>query len=146
MKRRTFIKTSLVLTGGGLVTWFVYPTFSDAVYKILKAGTANLNISSDAITRFMKEADHEKFWTKFSTSKKLFIVTYTYSGFLKNILPYQNKYLLYRNNIAGHFLMSTDLFFKKMDVQQKVNYMGFYNPYKQACYHPFSSNFYPETV
>lgn len=146
MNRRTFIKTGLLLTGAGLVTWFLFPTFKDAVHKILKTEMSNLNVSSDTITRFIQDADREKFWIKFSVAKKILIVAHTYSGFLRNVLPYRNKYLLYRNNITGQFLMSTDFFFNKMDTSKEVTYSGFYNPYKLPCYHPFSSNFYPETV
>lgn len=146
MKRRTFIKVGIALTGAGIISYLVLPDFKAAVMRILKSETKNLKITETALGQFMADADKEQFWLKFSRSKKIMITLHAYSGFLRNLLPYRNKYLLYKSQITGHFLLSTDLFLNKMDTTQPVNYFGFYNPYKQPCYNPFAVNYYRETA
>lgn len=146
MKRRTFIKASIALTGAGLVSYLVIPSFTDTLSKVLKDETARLNIDTNALNQFIKDANREQFWLKFSRSKKVLIILHTYAGILKGILPYRNKYLLYKGQIVGQFLMSTDLLLNKMDTSKQIVYTTFYNPYKQPCYNPFSVNHYPETA
>lgn len=146
MKRRTFIKAGVVLAGIGLAAFFMVPSFKETIAKMLAKTTAQLKIKPDFIDLFIQEATQEQFWAKFSLSKKVLIVIHTNAGFLKSILPYRNKYLLYKGQITGHFLLSTDFFLKKMDTTQSLTYIGFYNPYKQPCFSPFSSNFYRETA
>lgn len=144
MKRRTFIKAGIAVTGLGFAAFFMIPSFKETIAKMLSRTTAQLKIKPDFIDRFIQEATQEQFWSKFSRSKKALIVIHTNAGFLKSILPYRNKYLLYKGQITGHFLLSTDFFLKKMDTTHEIIYIGFYNPYKQPCYSPFSSNFYRE--
>lgn len=144
MKRRTFIKVSIALTGAGIISYLMLPGFIDAIKRILKEGSQGLKIDSLTIDQFIQDANTEQFWIKFSRSKKILIILHTYGSFLKNLLPYQNKYLLYKNQITGQFLLSTDFFLNKMDTAQPIAYLGFYNPYKQPCYHPFSVNYYHE--
>lgn len=146
MKRRTFIKAGIALTGLGLVAFFMVPSFKESIAKMLSRTTAQLKIKPDFIDRFIQEATQEQFWSKFSRPKKVLIVVHSNAGFLKSILPYRNKYLLYKGQITGHFLLSTDFFLKKMDTTQALTYIGFYNPYKRPCFSPFSSNFYREKV
>lgn len=146
MKRRTFIKAGIALTGLGLLAFFMIPSFKETIAKMLSRTTAQLKINPDFIDRFIQEATQEQLWSKFSRAKKVLIVIHTNFGFFKSILPYRNKYLLYKGQITGHFLLSTDFFLKKMDTTQSLAYIGFYNPYKQPCFSPFSSNFYRETA
>lgn len=42
------------------------------------------------------------------------------------------------------YLLSTDFFLKNMDESRKINYIGYYNPYKSPCSNPFSAQYYPE--
>lgn len=144
MNRRIFIKLGIALTGAGIITYLIMPGFKDAVKHILRAETNNLKLGNKAVDQFMIDADKELFWSKFSRSKQLMITLHAYGSFLKSLLPYRNKYLLYKNQITGHFLLSTNLFLNKMDVTQPVTYHGFYNPYKHPCYNPFSANSYRE--
>lgn len=146
MKRRTFIKAGIALSGAGIISYLMLPDFKAAVKKILTHESQNLKIDAEAIAQFLRDANAEQFWVKFSLSKKVLITLHTYCRFMKSLLPYRNKYLLYKNQIAGHFLLSTDLFLNKMDQTQVVTYQGFYNPYKQPCYNPFSVNYYRETA
>lgn len=146
MKRRTFIKVGIALTGVGIISFLLIPGFKDAIKNILKAETHGLKLDESAVGRFLSDADTEHFWSKFSRSKQLLITLHAYGGFLQSFLPYRNKYLLYKSQITGHFLLSTDFFLNKMDATQQVMYQGFYNPYKQPCYNPFSANYYREMV
>lgn len=146
MKRRTFVKIGVVLGALGLAGAFTIPSFKKTVVKILTKEIAHLKIDQAAIVQFIKDANKEQYWLRFSLSKKIMIVGYTYVGFLKTILPYNNKYTRYRGQITGRFLLSTDFFLNKMDATQPIQYKQFYNPYRQPCYSPFSVNFYPETA
>lgn len=144
MKRRTFIKVGIALTGVGIISYLMLPDFKSAVKRILETETKNLKLDENTVNQFMSDADKEQFWFKFSRSKKIMITLHVYGGFLRTILPYRNKYLLYKSQITGHFLLSTDLFLNRMDTSKQVTYLGFYNPYKQPCYNPFSINYYRE--
>jgi hypothetical protein len=146
MKRRTFIKAGLIASGLGLAGFFVIPRFRDAVHKILEEDSKGLSMKPDLIERFIKEASREQFWSRFSNSKRVLFFVHAYAGFLKGVLPYRNKFELYRSQITGHFLLSTTFFINKMDVNKEIEYQEFYNPYKQPCYSPFATNFYPETA
>ncbi len=146
MKRRTFVKIGIVLGGFGLAGALTIPSFKKTVVKILTKETTHLKIDQSAIGQFIQDANKEQYWLQFSLSKKIMIVGFTYVGFLKSMLPYYNKYVQYRSQITGRFLLSTDFFLNKMDVAKTIQYKQFYNPYKQPCYSPFSVNFYPETA
>lgn len=146
MKRRTFIKTGIILASLGLLSLLTIPSFKNTVIKLLKKDTAQLKIDPDGIEKFMREANKEQFWIKFSRGKKILIVLFTYVGVFKSLLPFYNKYVQYRGQISGHFLLSTDFFMQKMDVTKPIQYRQFYNPYKQPCYNPFSPSIYPEKV
>lgn len=146
MKRSTFLKISVVFTGLALVGALTIPSFKKTVVKILKRETANLKIDQSIIDQFIKDANIEQYWLRFNLSKKIMIVTYTFVGVFKNILPFKNKYIRYRGQITGRFLLSTDLFINKMNVTEPIRYKQFYNPYKQPCASPFSVIFYPETA
>lgn len=113
---------------------------------MLQKDTAQLKLNKSSIEKFMKDANKEQFWVKFSRGKKILIVAFTYVGIFKSMLPFYNKYIQYRGQITGHFLLSTDFFMQKMDPNQQVQYTQFYNPYRQACYNPFSTHYYPEKV
>jgi hypothetical protein len=142
MKRRTFIRTGILLSIAAVIGVLI-PSFQKTIAKMVQKTTTDLKLKSDSIDQFMKEANEEQFWSKFSLSKKILLVVHGNVGFSK-YLPLHNKFLLYKNQIIGHFLLSTDFFLNKMNTEAEINYSGFYNPYKQPCYNPFSANFYPE--
>lgn len=143
MKRRTFIKTGIALVSLTLVG-FTIPSFKKTVVKILVNDTVGLGVDRSAIDLFMIEATRENFWLRFSSLKKIILISYTYLGPLKQNLPYYNKYVRYRGQITGRFMLSTDFMLNKMKNEKSVRYIQFYNPYKQPCSNPFGSNFYPE--
>jgi|GEM_PF-2424987 len=146
MKRRTFIKTGIVLGGVGLLTFLSVPSFQKTVKKILIKDTAQLKLDESVIDQFLTDASREQFWLRFSTAKRIMIIGYTYAGFMKSILPYHNKYVRYRGQITGRFMHSTDFFMNKMDTEKPVQYTQFFNPYKQPCNNPFAVIHYPETA
>ena len=143
MKRRKFIKAGIALGVLALIA-FIFPSFAQAIKRMLREDTEGLQIDEDAMDQFISDAHKEQFLATFSTMKKLLIVGHTYFGFLGGILPYRNKYVQYRGQLTGHFLLSTDLFRNQMDTTKPVKYTGFYNPYRQPCSNPFSNLFYPE--
>ena len=145
MKRRTFIKVGISLSALAIVG-FTIPSFKKTVVKILLKDTAQLKIDRAAIDQFITDGTREQFWLQFSLPKKVILIGFTYVGFLKKALPYYNKYVRYRGQITGHFLLSTNFILNKMNPDEPVRYVQFYNPYKQPCSNPFSVNFYPETV
>ncbi len=70
MKRRTFVKAGIALTGLGLVAFFMIPSFKETIAKMLLKTTAQLKIKPEFVERFIQEATLEQFWSKFSLSKK----------------------------------------------------------------------------
>lgn len=145
MKRRAFIKTGISLSVLAIIGLTI-PSFKKTVIKILIKDTDSLGIDRSIIDQFMKEATNEQFWSRFSLTKKIILVVFTYVGLLNKTLPYYNKYVRYRGQITGRFLLSTNFMHTKMKKEGPVQYIQFYNPYKQACSNPFSTNSYPETV
>jgi hypothetical protein len=143
MNRRKFI-ISAVLGLGGMA--LLFPSFHQTVKRILRKETSGLKVDEDSIDQYIVDAEKEQFFATFSHAKKLLIGLHTSSGFFGNLMPYRNKYVQYRGQIAGHFLLSTDLFRNRMDVTKPVKYTGFYNPYRQPCSNPFSAIYYPETA
>ncbi|MEJ0031891.1 MAG: hypothetical protein WDO15_16620 [Bacteroidota bacterium] len=145
MKRRKFIKIGIGLSVVALVA-LLFPSFGQAIKRILRQDTDDLQVNDDAIDQYVEDARKERFLDTFSLTKKVLIIVHTYFGFLGGLIPYRNKYVQYRGQITGHFLLSTDHFRNRMDVTKPVEYTGFYNPYRQPCSNPFSTIFYPETA
>jgi hypothetical protein len=145
MKRRTFIKAGIALTTVAVAV-AVFPSFRSTVKRILAKDTDALRLDPSSIDRFIDDAQREQYLNTFSRVKRILITLHTYAGPLSGILPYANKYIQYRGQITGHFLLSTDFFRNRMDTSKAVEYTGFYNPYTQPCSNPFSSIYYPETA
>lgn len=143
MKRRTFIGIAAIgtlglATSGGILL----SDFDRLVAKILKEDTASLKIDPKQIDMFMHDANKARLWDMFSFSKKELIKWsfYLENPFLK--LPYSVKYKIYRSQIVGMFLLSTDYFSNKMNDNMPVQYKGIYNPYFTPCSNPFSNLYY----
>jgi len=145
MQRRTFIRVGIALGVLTLIALF-FPSFEQAVRRMLIQDTEGLKMDEESIDQFISDARKERFLDTFGVAKKIMITLHTYLGFMGGILPYRNKYVQYRGQITGHFLLSTDLFRNQMDTTKPVEYTGFYNPYRQPCSNPFSTLFYPETA
>jgi hypothetical protein len=144
MNRTTFIKVSVLLAIGTMLAAYVL-NFKRAVRSILQKDSEKLSFrEQDIIDRFMSDADREDYWRQFSTAKKMFICIehFFYSFGIR--APYYSKYLQYRSQITGQFLLSTSLFTGVADVSEPLVYTRFFNQYKQPCSNPFSVNVYPE--
>lgn len=145
MKRRTFIKIGIGLALAGIAAYF-FTSFTGAVRKMIANDTDMLQRDPDSIDQFISDATKEQFFNTFSRVKKILIAMHTYTGPLSALLPYRNKYIQYRGQITGQYLLSTNFFVNGMDSSKDVKYTGFFNPYRQPCSNPFSTIYYPETA
>lgn len=123
-------------------TYSFLPGFEKVIRKILEKETNNINLSDDAISRFMAEAHSENYWKRFSGFRKEFIRIHTILENKLLPLPYSYKYRQYKDQVICHFLLSTN-FFDNQITTRKINYVAFYNPYKMACRNPFSNLHHP---
>lgn len=142
MQRRKFVW----MTAGGIALSFISlsglfasRSFKKVVYNILVEDLKGLQVSEASIKQYLEDAEAEYYWG-FTNGKKQFVKAH-YNIPLP--LPYSVKYKHFRTIIVGTFLLSTDFFINKMDVTKQINYLAYYNPYKRACYNPFSSMYYP---
>ena len=124
------------------VSYSFIPGFTKTVRNILLKETEKLKVNASDISKFLDEATREQFFVKFSQSKKILIMLHYKFRILGALLPLKNKYIQYKGQFVGQFLMSTDFFINKMDESKTITYQGFYNPYKQPCSNPFSFIFY----
>lgn len=146
MNRRKFLKAGILTIISALLATWIIPSFKQTVYKIISTDCAKLNVNPDHIDQFIQDAYQDKFWDRFNMQKKLIIIFFTYLSFTKSFMPYFNKYIMYRGQITGQFLLSTNFFINRMSVNETIEYVQFHNPYKQPCNNPFSNLFYPETA
>ncbi|ELR73348.1 hypothetical protein C900_04200 [Fulvivirga imtechensis AK7] len=147
ISRRKFIKLILLAVAAVLAGTLVIFDFNKIVVQMLKKDLAHLKINPDSFEKFVKEADDKRHWAgKFFDWKKKQFVRF---GFIVDSLlpsfPYKYKYVQYRSDIVGDFLLSTDFFMNRMDSNKTINYIGLYNPYARPCSNPFSNLYYPET-
>src|SRR5690606_9196067 len=142
MNRRNFIKSASKISIIGLGGYMLFPSFEKTIKRLIREETLGFKMDEAAIDNFMKEASLEKYWDQFNFTKRNFIViNYVFGKLIP--LPYEYKYLQYKNEIVGQFLLSTNFFKNKMDTSKKVVYTSFYNPYKMSCSNPFSNLYYP---
>ncbi len=144
MERRNFLKiaaagTALLATG--LLT---INAFQSGIKSMIMEETRGLQLKEEEIDKFLADAEKEMYWQGYDFSKKGFITAHTWLG--SAFLPYKFKYSQYRNQIVGTFLLSTNYFTNKMDGNQAVQYLAFYNPYKRPCANPFSNIYYPHSA
>ncbi len=146
MKRRKFIRfvTLGAVTGAGAVATFtLLEAFESTISAVLKKDLNKLNISENSIRQYAHDAAlHNPY--KFSFAKIKMIQLY---GRLESIglngLPYFSKYLQYRSDIVGNFLLSTDFFWSKLKEGDKISYDGnIFSPYHYPCGNPFSNRYY----
>jgi hypothetical protein len=113
--------------------------FRKTVRRMLARDSRQLGLGKDPIDLFMAEAESERYWRQFSVAKRALVnVQYALDG-IGIHTPWYGKYLRYRNEITGRFLMSTDLFNQNYRQGMSVSYLGFHNPYKAPCSNPFSA-------
>lgn len=129
----------IAIAGVTISGLFVARSFKKILYNILVEDLQGLNVTKESIEQYIQEAELEKFWG-FTEGKIQFVKAHYNLPFP---LPYSHKYEHFKSIIVGTYLLSTDFFINKMDVNKPVNYIAYYNPYKRACYNPFSSLYYP---
>lgn len=146
ISRRKFIFISLLTLIAVIVATISFFSFDTVVKKMLSKDLSHLKISEESFDKFVADANKEKHWQKkfFDWTKKQLV---RFSFMIDSILPsfpYKYKYVQYRSEIVGDFLLSTDFFMNKMDTKRTVNYIGLYNPYLRPCSNPFSNLYYTQ--
>lgn len=144
MKRRKFIKILFVVIVVILLNIALFISFDFIVKKTIKSKLGYLNYDEEQLKRFVAEANKGGVWDKYFgyRNKKLFIKAHFCLSNPIFDLPYKHKYEEYKEFIASTFLLSTDFFQNGMKTDQKVKYIGLYEPYLRPCSNPFSNLFY----
>lgn len=135
-RRRNFLKALMVgglaLTAAGTILWRTNQE-TNIIVAILENKLGKLKISDDAFLLFANE---------YVIEKEQFKKQFTYLSLLSNIFTVMTPYALLpmnhplkrmEDNIVSNFLLSTDFFQNGADINKKVNYLGFYDPYKRPC-------------
>lgn len=143
--RRKFILNGLAALGVitiGHQGYKALSPFENTVANLLNEDLWFLKITQKDIDQFASDLEKTNA-LGFGLPQKTIIKLYA-NSYLKNVpLPYMNRYIVYRNEIVGRFLLSTDFFLNKMDESKPVKYMGkIWSPYTTPCMHPFSSMYY----
>lgn len=119
----------------------VFRDFENTVRKILIEDVGHLNIKISDIDKYIADAKKKNTWNKYDFVKTQFIRThFLISNYIE--LAYYEKYIQYRSEIVGHFLLSTNFFINKMDETASINYTSVYDPYETPCANPFSYSYY----
>lgn len=142
MKRRKFLGILSLGTAGAVIGVTALPDFNKIVKRIIEQDTKELNIEEGAIGKYLKDAHERKIFDKYNFAKKEFIRIHYFLDAPMVPMPYRSKYTQYRSEIVGHFLLSTNFFFNKMDTTKAIKYESIYDPYFRPCSHPFSNLFY----
>ncbi|MEQ8475978.1 hypothetical protein [Fulvivirga sp.] len=145
MSRRRFIFLGLLSLITALFGSFYFYDFDTVLFKIIKKDLAYLKLSNQQIETFVLDAKKENHWERkfFDWKKQYFMrVGFMIVSFW-NSFPYYYKYNQYKSELVGDFLLSTDFFMNRMDVDADITYVALYNPYKRACSNPFSNLYYP---
>ena len=146
MKRRTAIKLgilSVIAVGGTAATYSMFRSFDSLIFSVLESDLKDLKLREADLRKYAKEvASLNPF--SFSPSKVKLISLYNE---LQRIGiktgPYYNKYIQYRSEIVGNFLLSTDFFWSRLNVTDEVKYSGrIFTPYNYPCGNPFSNRYY----
>lgn len=142
MKRRNFIGLITLGIAGSTVGVLHYSSFEDIIEKIIIKDTDQLEVSSEVVKKYIMEGKAKNIWEKFNfTKREFFRAHYLISNSVFQ-LPYYGKYIQYRSELVGHFLLSTDFFINKMKTDIPINYVALYDPYFRPCSNPFSNLYY----
>lgn len=142
MKRRKFLELVSLGLAGTTIGIISLPDFENIIEKIIVKDTADLAISPKIISQYLAEAKERDVWQNFNFSKREFFRSHYFLSNSVFRLPYYSKYVQYRSEIVGNFLLSTDFFTNKMDPNHAVQYVGLYDPYFRPCGNPFSNLYY----
>ncbi|MBL6448899.1 hypothetical protein JMN32_21485 [Fulvivirga sp. 29W222] len=148
ISRRKFLWIALLTVIAAVIGTVAILDFNTVVIKMLKHDLAHLKVDETSYETFVREAEQKQHWQgKFFDWKKRQLVRFSYMvDAILPSFPYKYKYLQYRSDIVGDFLLSTDFFINKMDRDKTVTYIGLYNPYLRPCSNPFSNLYYPQKV
>ena len=146
MKRRTAIKLgilSVIAVGGTTATYSMFRSFDTLIFSVLQNDLKDMKLGEADLKKYAQEAASLNPFN-FSPSKIKLISLYNE---LQRIGiktgPYYNKYIQYRSEIVGNFLLSTDFFWSRLNVTDEVKYSGrIFTPYNYPCGNPFSNRFY----
>lgn len=140
INRRKFLKTfSLGLVSLAILGSLVVPSFKRVIKGIIKDDLGSLDIDESIIDQFYSDAKNEGIWEMifYNFQKREFLrVHYIFDNTFVNV-PYYNKYLDFRSQIVGLFLLSTNYFIKQKS--DNIQYLAIYNAYKRPCFNPFSA-------
>jgi hypothetical protein len=145
MERRKFFKylgigTGAVAVGG--VLFYTNSTLKNLIVNVLTEDLSGMKVSEADIEKFANETSNSNPWG-YSNMKIKFISAYSKVDFKWLQLPYKTKYVQYRADIVGRFLLSTNFFRNNMDESKEIIYSGMvYTPYNFPCYNPFSNLYY----
>jgi len=135
-KRRLLLKTavigSIALTTAGVITWRNNKE-TDIIVAILKNKLGKLKIKDEDLLVFANEyveskQRYKKQFTYLSFLSGIFIVITPYA-----LLPMNHPLKRMEDNIVSNFLLSTDFFQQGTDLNKKIRYLGFYDPYLRPC-------------
>lgn len=145
ISRRKFLWIILLTIIAVIAGTVVFLGFDKVVILMLKKDLAHLKIDEDNFDKFIEEANARDHWERkfFDWQKKQLIRFGFFADSLLPSFPYKYKFLQYRSDIVGDFLLSTDFFVNKMDSNKSVKYIGLYDPYVRPCSNPFSNLYYP---
>lgn len=142
MQRRKFLSIISLGVAGSAVGFASLPSFEKMIEKMILNDTAQLKIEKGTIESYLKDIREKNIYRQFNFSKKEFIRAHYLLSNSLFTLPYYAKYIQYRSEIVGSFLLSTNFFENKMDTNKTISYRSFYDPYFRPCAHPFSNLFY----
>lgn len=146
MKRRTAIKLgilSVIAVGATAATYSMFRSFDSLIFSVLQSDLKDLKLHEADLRKYAQEAASLNPFN-FSPSKVKLISLYNE---LQRIGiktgPYYNKYIQYRSEIVGNFLLSTDFFWSRLNVNDEIKYSGrIFTPYDYPCGNPFSNRYY----
>jgi len=145
MKRRNFIGLATLAASGVAASGYIsFEKFEMLMRKIIIKDTASLKVDLQEIDKFFADTSKYKVWNNLFPFANQQVIRWHY--YVDNplfSLPYSSNYKLYRSKIVGLFLLSSDFFVNKMDVNKPITYRSLYDPYISPCSNPFSNLFYP---
>lgn len=142
MNRRKFLGLISLGLAGSALGILSLPGFEKVIEKVIVNDTEKLSLSPESISKYIVEAKDKNIWKNFNFAKREFFRAHYFFNNSLFKLPYHNKYIQYRSEIVGSFLLSTDFFMNKMNTERTINYVSLYDPYFRPCSNPFSNLYY----
>ncbi len=139
LSRRGLLLASGVGISGVVALRFAASTPSQLIAEVLRNRLSYLKLEPTGVEAFARDLME----SNLVAGDKLRILSAT--GLLQ--FPFEavgfrpSALRLREERIITYYLLSTDFFLTGADQSRVVNYLGFYDPYKAACFNPF-----PRTV